>query len=176
MRSVNAANDSSRTALHLATERERPELAELLITRGAVVSARDLHGHTPLHEATLSLARLLIRNSTDINVRDNAKAPPGDYAALRGNSEPVELLIAAGATTRSAGRGRSGLSGVARHGWKDLADLFLRHGGDPNERRQGGETPLYDAVRYDHADVVASLIKYGAEVNVTDDGGRSPLH
>ena len=49
--SLNTFNNLQQTPLHLAVLTNLPRLVTLLISRGAVVDARDRHGNTPLHIA-----------------------------------------------------------------------------------------------------------------------------
>ena len=48
---LNIYNNLQQTPLHLAVLTNLPRLVTLLVSRGAVVDARDRHGNTPLHIA-----------------------------------------------------------------------------------------------------------------------------
>ena len=52
-------------------------------------------------------------------------------------------------------------------GWfdKDVVQLLLDRGADPNQADEGGETPLHYAARWGHKDVVQLLLERGADPN-----------
>ena len=87
---VNAKDDDfGWTALHIAamsTIDEQLEIAELLISRGAEVNAKDNSGRTPLHEAARhssakEISALLIAKGADINAKDEISGlTPLDYS------------------------------------------------------------------------------------------------
>ncbi len=84
-----AANGA--TALRQAAFWGRPEIAEMLIKRGANVNARDARGDAPLHEAAclghVEMARLLLKHGADVNAKGGEGLTPLDQA----NSHPWKL-------------------------------------------------------------------------------------
>jgi hypothetical protein len=72
--------------------------AELFLTHGAQVDAKDTEGLTPLHEAAwgnqLEMARLLLAHGADVNARDIYGDTPADVAARNGYQELFQLLVA----------------------------------------------------------------------------------
>ncbi|HZY88461.1 MAG TPA: ankyrin repeat domain-containing protein [Gemmataceae bacterium] len=76
------------TALRQAAFWGRPEIAEMLIKRGANVNAKDSRGVTPLHDAAcvghVELARLLLKHGADVNAKNGEGETPLDWA----NSHP----------------------------------------------------------------------------------------
>jgi ankyrin repeat protein len=92
------------TLLHWAASRELPEVAELLLRRGAEVDARDNHGTTPLLLAAdkdaIQVVRLLVAHGADLRARDDSGRTPLHAAAgvpSRSKAEVAALLIARGA-------------------------------------------------------------------------------
>ena len=97
------------TPLHSAAANDHKELAELLIAKGADVSAKGDGERTPLHEA-----------------------------ATYGHKEVAELLIAAGADvnaeiTSVKFRGETALDWAIAFKETELADLLRKHGGKTGE-------------------------------------------
>ncbi len=136
---VNAAQVDGTTALHWAVDRDDVELAELLLTAGARVSARTREGVTPLQLAAINgSARMLgrlIKSGADPNA---ALTPAGDTALMLGS----------------------------RTGKTDAIRLLLEARADVNARESwGGTTALMWAVAEGHAEAARLLIAAGADVN-----------
>ena len=83
--------------MHRAIRRERKELAELLIRRGANVNARDQQKRTPLHVAvdtkSVKIVEMLVENGAEINPRDSQGHTPIYYASGSGVSEQIKELL-----------------------------------------------------------------------------------
>ena len=118
---VNARMKDGRTPLHFASGFNVPDAVPLLVKAGATVDARDEDGNTPLFVASKEVAPLLIAAGADVratnhegnvplhrnfkaellapgvNVRNKAGLTPLHYAALVGNTQAIEWLLAQGA-------------------------------------------------------------------------------
>ena len=68
------------------------------------------------------------------------------------------------------------LHSAAGNGRKDLAQLLIDGGADPNKTDKHGRTPLYCAAAKGHEDVVRLLMKAGADPNKGDKDNVIPLH
>ncbi|MEG4021668.1 ankyrin repeat domain-containing protein [Microcoleus sp. S13C4] len=163
-----------------------PEMAKLLIAKGANVNAKNKNGITPLHTArSKAIAQILLAAGAKINIKeDNARNGKGTTllhnAAKIGFKELVQHLIKDGANVVIRdGRKRTPLHYAAT---KEVAALLML---DINARDESGNTPLHQAVKYDylHSDlprarleIVSFLIANGAKVNVKDCYGHTPLH
>jgi ankyrin repeat protein len=85
------------TALLDAAFWGRPEIAEMLIKRGAKVNAKADRGVVPLHEAArmghLDMARLLLKHRADVNAKDNEGKTPLDWVGSdRDSSQMIKVL------------------------------------------------------------------------------------
>ena len=101
--------------LHYAVVGGHKEVAELLISKGADVNAKDKDGWTPLHEATMGghkeVAELLIVKGADVNAKDEGGNTPLDGA---------EEVSEDGSPEDKAAK-------------KETADLLRKHGGKTGE-------------------------------------------
>jgi ankyrin repeat protein len=87
------------TALHVAVEENKPELAELILKRKSVnKNAKNIDGETPLHMAVhaqdTKFVKLLVNAGAKLDVKDNRGLTPVDHA--RGEKKEKELLEAMG--------------------------------------------------------------------------------
>jgi len=136
---VNAAQVDGTTALHWAVEHDDVELAELLLTAGARVSARTREGVMPLQLAAINGSAGMLGR------------------LIRSGADPNAPLTAAGDTA---------LMLAARTGKTDAVRLLLEARADVNAKESwGGTTALMWAVTEGHVDAARLLIAAGADVN-----------
>ena len=139
---VGAAQGDGMTALHWAAERGDADLAEMLVTAGANVSAVTRIGlYTPLHLAAKAgsapVAKVLIKGGADVNVKSNPSgATPMHLAALTGSADVINLLADA------------------------KADINAREA-------EWEQTPLIFAASANRAAAITALLKRGADANVS---------
>ncbi len=137
------------SALHAAASNNNVSEAELLITNGAEIDARDTLCYTPLLRAV-----------------------------SKNNFEVVEFLLSKGANPNAVGSNNWAMpltSAINIHKIK-LAKLLLKHGADVNAttvRNKG--TPLLYAIEFEGVPMVQLLIANGADVNYRDPEGLTPL-
>jgi ankyrin repeat protein len=87
------------TALHVAVEENKPELAELILKRKSVnKNAQNINGETPLHLAVhaqdTKFVKLLVNAGAKLDIKDNRGLTPVDHA--RGEKKEKELFEAMG--------------------------------------------------------------------------------
>ena len=96
---VNAEDGLGFTPLLWAAAKDRKEIAELLIAKGADVNVKKEDGWTPLHSAASfdykEIAELLIAKGADVNTIDVDGKTPLDYA----EGEIADLLRKHGGKT-----------------------------------------------------------------------------
>lgn len=128
-----------------AARKERAAAVRELIAAGASLSARELWGNTPLHEA-----------------------------AWYGNEKVARALLCAGAQVqRPNRRGSTPLHRAACKNRVDCVQLLLNAGALPNARDKEDETPLHEAVRYRSAEAAQLLLAHGAEVDARNKHGMT---
>ncbi len=137
--------------LHYAAIHGQKEIAELLIEKGADVSANTTTRGTPLHLVT-----------------------------FEGHKENFKLLIAEGADVNAiivSGPLQFNVGDIALNFTTDseIAALLRKHGGMTVEELKAGMTPLHAAAGKGLKEIVELLIAEGADVNAKDDKGRTPL-
>ncbi len=98
---VNATNSKQRqTALHLAGEHDRLDLADLLVKQGrAYLEAQDVLGYRPLHSAVRSpkLVAMLMAFGADIGAVTHTGMTPLHLAVIENQIDTVRILVKAGA-------------------------------------------------------------------------------
>ncbi|MCU0545554.1 MAG: ankyrin repeat domain-containing protein [Oscillatoriaceae cyanobacterium Prado104] len=149
---VNFRSEGGETPLHLIASmigNDTIELADLLITKGAQVDAKNNSSQTPLSVAifgpnNIQMAELLISKGADINIKD-----------IRGRTP---LHIAA----------KTQYYGIK------LTQLLIAKGANINAKADIG-TPLHAAASIESFLTVELLVQRGADVNAKNDSGQTPL-
>ena len=169
--------------LQLAVQAGNVDLARLLVTHGADVTAQDERGSTLLHVATrtdsVDIARFLVEHGVDATVRDNDGLTPLRLAVRLGRVNLVRFLIEHGedmAASDSYDGGSTLLHEASRSGRVDVSRLLIEHGAVATARDEHGSTPLHLAMRQGSEYLACLLIEHGADITVTDKTGSTPLH
>ena len=133
------------TALHYAIHANHKEVAELLVSRGADVNAKNWRGRSPLFfvNGSLDLVEFLIENGADIDARDSTGSTVLHYASLfqgpsfGGRPRPsifaVELLRLGVNVNIRDDNGSTPLDWAYSMGRMRNASLFLDNGGRKGE-------------------------------------------
>lgn len=141
------------TPLQWAVIKDRTNLVEWLLAKGAVVDTADAAGMTPLHRAAVfnhvRCAEMLI--ARDANITPLARK----YGALR--LAPIHL--------------------AAEAGHNDMVKCLLQHGAEVNTPTEGANriTPLHFAAARGRTAVVETLVAAGADINLVDLAKKTPL-
>jgi cytohesin len=160
---ANARGAAGDTPLHLAADEVSAELIRSLLDRGARVNAADRDGLTPLHRTLWGRyrgARNVERQraAVDLLLAKGAVADPLAEAAL-GRVRAVRLFLAVDPCRRHHcdSRGRTLLHWAAMAGQREVVNLLLDLGADPNAADDCGDTPLHLAIRCGQPAVVPTL-------------------
>ncbi|HJW95125.1 MAG TPA: ankyrin repeat domain-containing protein [Thermoanaerobaculia bacterium] len=125
---LDAFGDDGFNALGLAIFFQHPEIARLLIDRGAdvVAPARNAMKVAPVHAAATQgdreMMRLLLERGADPNARQQSDYTPLHSSAGRGDHETARLLVSKGADARAkAADGKTPADIARERGFNELA-------------------------------------------------------
>jgi len=116
----------------------------------------------------VNLVRTLIENGTDVDSFDDAFLKTALHqAAMRGQKEVVELLLAKGAEVNARDRGcYTPLHYASQRGHKEITELLIAKGSNVNAQNKAGDTPLDVALSQNHKEIADLLIQKGADVSL----------
>ena len=130
---VNVKDEGGETPLHHAALKGHKEIAEVLITNGADLNAKDLlDDSTPLH-----------------------------WAAQFDQKEIVELLIAEGAAVNA--KNMDGETPLHKAVPKEIVKLLIFNGADVNAKSKFGHTAIYLANLRNETETAGLLRKHGGK-------------
>ncbi len=168
--SGNQTHPQAATPLHIAADRGKQTMAELLLEHGADPNSLDARGRTPLYLAahaagTRKLAptpELVIRLLAHSNLAAIFNASLlGSEAALR------DLLVQAAEQVHIHDQGgHTALHLAAWNGHDAAVAALLAHGADVEAQTKRNETPLQLAVTYGHNSTAEMLLNHGATPDV----------
>jgi hypothetical protein len=162
---MNVKNRRGRTQLHFCAENGfTTSVKRLLSIRNINVNLKDdLNGRTPLHWAAynghIEIARLLLQNGADVNVRDDDGWTPLLLAAWNGHVDILHLLVENGADleAQSSHGGRALHSAAYRGNLPFIQELISRYHVDINARLNDGKTALWMARARNRSTVITFL-------------------
>lgn len=166
--SPNCHDDNRATPLHVAALNGEGEIAEILITAGAKINAKDQYDYTPLmvvreKPGKLNPTRVLLQHGADITQTVPKGLNALWYAMLGKRRESTELLLDHGADPNYAVKHITPLiSAVIEHDLP-LVRLLLAHGAKVNTKMPNGNTALRLARREHDSDIERLLLKAGAK-------------
>lgn len=177
------------SALMEATLQNHIEIVELLLAHDANVNYTEkAYNRTVLHVAAhfnnTEIINLLIESGADLNPRstlNDAGETPIYWAARRGYSDAVEILINAGANidTQTTDRGLTPLMRTleadSNSVGSEVITLLLERGTNPNLQDNNGDTALHYAVRFRRLYAIPLLIEHDADLELQNNNGDMAL-
>nr|XP_018904892.1 PREDICTED: uncharacterized protein LOC109035644 [Bemisia tabaci] len=170
---TNSASALGFTPLSLAIHYNRPEIAELLISKGkAPVDNQTGPHHSWMTTLQLAYelgnedtAELLIRNGADLTGKGCCAEyfKPLHEAVERGWTRVVECL-ASKVDVDEISDIRTCLTEGIYQGNKHIVEILLRNGANPDLEDNDFDTPLDKAIASEQEDIFELLVKYGAHV------------
>lgn len=161
---INKAGPNGQMPLHVAAEKGRPIITELLLKHGAEINSRDSNGHTPLHTAIMSgrtqVAEFLIRHGAEFNpdrlLEDMVHKDVTDRDVIR-------LLLKNGADiNHKSDQGNTPLLDAIQQNNRALVKLLIANGSDVNMPGGTGQTPLQLANQIKDDFIIRLLVTNGA--------------
>lgn len=162
----------------------RVKTLTLLLDAGASVKVRTEYGSTPaMLTSDTGVLRVVVERGANVNDVDLDGGTALMYAARRGDSAIVRMLLSYGASANVFDRPRYPRADTPQNAlmyaaWRDDRNVIatlLDHGADVNARSARGENALMSAtVRGDSA-TVALLLARGALVDAADTTGLTGL-
>lgn len=134
--------------LHLAIKNDMYEIAQFLVNKGAQLDAPDNHGNAPLHLAVDWKTTEAARFLLD-------KGAQVDVVASKGGHTPLHSATLTGN--------------------RNMVQLLLDRGANPNFRDNDGRTSLHHAVAGGRDAIVLLLLEKGGDVGIVSKRGMTPL-
>lgn len=99
-------------------------------------------------------------------------------AVAERNTAEIQRLLNAGADPDSEEEGEQGLTVLMLSVYakrRDIAQMLLEHGANPNKHTEGQWTPLIEASYQGYLEFVRLLLQYGADPSIKDLNGATAI-
>lgn len=151
-------------AIMMAAQGGHPRLVQFLMENGKIsqpsrlrellLSRACIYGHEPV-------ARMMLDNGADINIKDEITMTPLHLAAHHGHEQVVRLLLARGANQHYEPLYNGPIHEAAKLGHERIARILVDHGADING---GWPAPLAAAAFLGQAHMVRFFLDRGADI------------
>ena len=174
-------NADGKTPLHIALEKGRDSIAEILITAGADVNLGTKFNSTPLHFAAfynrLALAELLIKTGASVQAENTQHFTALHFAAWGGHKEMAQYLLKQGAGLETVDfQNRTPLLIAVQMGKSDVAELLILKGANIQAADINGSTLFHHACENGLIKIVAPYFADKKVMLKPDQFGRNPLY
>ena len=161
---VNQVDADGRRPLHVAAEKGRYVIVQMLVKNGAEIDAPDSKGRSPLYAALMAgrtqVAELLIKQGSSFDPNLMLRRMVSEGVADR---DVIDLLMRQGADINHIGAdGNSPLTLAITGGERVLVRQLIARGADVNQPDASGRWPLQLANQAEAADIALLLKRNGA--------------
>lgn len=162
---IDPATDS--TALMEAVDNGNTEMAQLLLSAGADVNAKNKAGRTALmvldDETPAGIVSILITAGAKVNGKDESGNSPLLIAAGAKNVLVLQALLDAGAKVNATNEeGKTALMIAAEEGYFEIVTALLAAGAEVTNKSDEGKTALKLAQDNDYPEIIQLLEAHGA--------------
>jgi ankyrin repeat protein len=176
------------TALMWASEQAHPAAVQLLIARGAnVTAATDPDTRNSRNNLANTVTQRLNSAFGAVGqARNGGKLPVSPTASTAASGPPRrapdgeaggdDFAAFYGPPRKKDGGGLTPLVYAAREDCLECAKILLESGADVNQRTRYGWTALLTATQNRHYKLAAYLLDHGANPNLANNGGWTPLY
>ncbi|MEM9557605.1 MAG: ankyrin repeat domain-containing protein [Acidobacteriota bacterium] len=165
--------------LQAVLEDQREEVAKMIVADDRLVRSRDIAGATAVQLAVYhgldEMLGVLVRSGVDLDLWESAAIGDAERVAVWIDAE--ESLL-----DETSQDGFTALALAAYYGRREVLDLLLARGADPNRVADNPTRvqPLHAAAAHRDSDAsqhaVGALLAAGADPDVEQAGGFRPLH
>lgn len=149
------------------------------VARAILERVPEIDLHTAATVGDLARVRALVeRDPGSVASYSSDGFPPLGLAAYMGHREVVEYLLSHGADVNQTGRnpGRfTALTGAVATRYRDVAEVLLRAGADPNYSYSGGLTPVLEAAAHGDLEMLELLIAHGGDASAETEQGKTAI-
>ena len=167
-------------ALHCAAQRNRTEVAQLLIDAGADVDIKNRDGDFPVHLACISgaldVVKMLVEAGARVCDTDNEGRMCLHLATQYGHTEIVRYLVGLPEVDVNCQNpwNNTALHCAVEENYADVAQVLIDAGADIEMRNCDGYSPMDCVVDEEQRGVAQLLINAGADMDTENTDGRSP--
>lgn len=175
---ADSVDSHGQTLLHLAINRGRADLVQLLLEFKPDVEAHNRSGSTPLEVAAAAgealIVELLLAHRANTERSQSSAFGPIHLAAREGHKEVLRLLMLKGADADAVTRdGNTSLHLSAVERRRDCSRLLLASGARADAQNKDGDTPLHIAAGLGDEPMVKLLLQKGANKDIRNRSGKT---
>jgi ankyrin repeat protein len=183
LEALNKKGFYGRTPLHLASQKEDPEIAQKLIDRKVNINVQDDYGNTPLHWASergrTEIAKNLIDAGADIAIKDEYGRTPLHWASKKGRTAVAQILVSKLSINQlciADKHGNTPLHTAIQNGGIDIANILVDKNIDLNQQNNEGNSSIHLSILQELTETATVLINKNVDIVMRNEDGDTPLH